>query len=641
MWTKGLIKGVLSFCVFSLFTSPSISSASEYQRVVNYCILEICGMRNDCSNDSEIKSKCEQQAAVIMAEASKMKISCEEQGLAYINNNDGTVTCAGAPPPKPVRRPGNPHVKNEAPLGLEGTVGDDDPQPDPDGNPSDTASGEKPSDEQYKQCRRAGLTDQQCEQENAGSKVSEHQEKCLAAFNKIECTYTELHELEEKCEAAELSECSEGNLAGARHSIDSSTLAELEANIKECEAVQKRANHCCHDPVKCADSDSEFSAGDMTMITAMLQVGGALATAGSGLAEQCRLQKNLGYTGALANAVMGAACFSNRSACSTECSSAAAHWQSYYDKNCETTSSSDYGGCDEKTKSDLRTGIAQLNGGKNRCDGYNVNVAQMGQQATNNVLQAQMAKVCEEQAKNQSAGFDEFAVQDVFNADCSDPTNASNPFCQAQCSTPGSENNPLCRSNSKVDAIGGNDGATSVDFGSRGDTEANVGDDIDPSQLDVTGGAEPTPQSSQGVAARSGGGLPGGGGSPGAFGGGGGGRGGGSKGYDTNILKGTRGGGGYSVSRGGGVRGGGGFKGYGSGGKGASKAGKKFDLKSFLPGRKNDPRRKLAGMGLGTKANQVGNKHGDIWTAVSKRYYQMCITNRLMPDCKGSFRKVK
>ncbi|MCB0412015.1 MAG: hypothetical protein KDD22_05780, partial [Bdellovibrionales bacterium] len=58
---------------------------------------------------------------------------------------------------------------------------------------------------------------------------------------------------------------------------------------------------------------------------------------------------------------------------------------------------------------------------------------------------------------------------------------------------------------------------------------------------------------------------------------------------------------------------------------------KKFDLKQFLPGGKQDPNRQLAGLGS-LPTPDIGPSHADIWTRLSNRVQEICKLNRLY-DC--------
>jgi hypothetical protein len=243
--------------------------------------------------------------------------------------------------------------------------------------------------------------------------------------------------------------------------------------------------------------------------------------------------------------------------------------------------------------------------------------------------------LCKEETDPQTFGFDEFNPDNVFNNDCSDPTNASNPMCQDICSRPGAENNPICRSNSSQTSISSNTGET-ADYGGEGQSAPGMLDmgDGDLEQQAQFSSLGQDPSQANGVP-NGGGGMPGGGGD-GSFGGGDGAGGGSGPGYDTDILNGTSRGGGYtsSMSYGGG---GGGFKGYGQGGnrRPTSAKGESFDLKKFLPGAKMNG--VGAHKGSGTHrgpASGIGGKHQDIFKMISNAYRRLCLTGQLY-DCSA------
>jgi hypothetical protein len=140
-------------------------------------------------------------------------------------------------------------------------------------------------------------------------------------------------------------------------------------------------------------------------------------------------------------------------------------------------------------------------------------------------------------------------------------------------------------------------------------------------------GTNPSSQASSAGIPSNGGGFAAGAGSGGALGGNGGGGAGG--GYNTDVLRGVSGGGGYSGNPGGGyVSASGGFSGYGGG---YTKPSSSFDLRQFLPGGKQDPNRKIAGMG-GARSSEIGPSHADIWNRLSNRVKEICKLNRLY-DC--------
>ncbi len=98
-----------------------------------------------------------------------------------------------------------------------------------------------------------------------------------------------------------------------------------------------------------------------------------------------------------------------------------------------------------------------------------------------------------------------------------------------------------------------------------------------------------------------------------------------------DMMKGERGGGGYSQSPG--MNGavnteGGGFSGYGRG----AEAGSKMDLSQFLPGGAKDPARAMAGLAKPTLSRQVNNAGVNIWNRISDHIRTRC-SQGLLRDC--------
>src|SRR5690606_28853762 len=104
----------------------------------------------------------------------------------------------------------------------------------------------------------------------------------------------------------------------------------------------------------------------------------------------------------------------------------------------------------------------------------------------------------------------------------------------------------------------------------------------------------------------------------------------GSAGYNTDILGNTRLGNGYTnpVMRN--TASGGGWAGYSGRGRTPASQGKPFNPKDYLPGGRLDPKRKLAG--LAGAIPDVAPVHGDIFKNISRKFYQICLRDRLY-DC--------
>ena len=164
----------------------------------------------------------------------------------------------------------------------------------------------------------------------------------------------------------------------------------------------------------------------------------------------------------------------------------------------------------------------------------------------------------------------------------------------------------------------------------------NPADDSAMSPASADGNADPraagTPPT-VGSVPNGGGGMPGGGGgAPASLGGGGGGGGAAGK-TNTDVLQGFGGSGGgmgamaanMNMKNG---ESGGGYS-YGQGGYGQDEPG--LDLSQFLPGGRQDPTRKIAG--IAESANfQIQSKEVNIWSRISERIKARC-SQGLLRDC--------
>ncbi|MCB0390138.1 MAG: hypothetical protein KDD58_02550 [Bdellovibrionales bacterium] len=280
--------------------------------------------------------------------------------------------------------------------------------------------------------------------------------------------------------------------------------------------------------------------------------------------------------------------------------------------------------------------IAETNKHINKCESLATAEVDMGTRAvTTFVSTSQMAKICQDVAMATPPPV----APGLPNNLCSDPTDLSNPYCRQQfCSQPGSMNLPECQSASNVtrNKLGSGSGS-SVPFGAAGGTRESVdlggADEGLGNQLPSTGNNEIGDRSVVATQGGTTGGLPGGGGTGGGGASGGGGGGGQQKGLKTDILGGLGGGSGYSVSS----MGFGGGGGYSNpvGGSGRNNKAKPFDLAKYLP--KKPPQRKLAGLSGGGRglSGQIAGKHENIWSRVTNKYIEYCLTNRLYCPNRG------
>lgn len=427
--------------------------------------------------------------------------------------------------------------------------------------------------------------------------------------------------------------------------------AEVDHDREYCESSQTAARICCTDPIQCVSGVSGPTAGTITAVgsialgaLAATSMAGAQGGDPNGIAKNCQLMKTLGMGGAAANTALGAKCFADKGTCESRCEEVRNKYRRVLADcdNLETVWRQNNGQgqrCPTTWTSDYRSVIATATGRRDACTGYNANIAAMGNQATQSALASKFAEQCENAATAQSTGFPDIDQQPVFNGDCNDPVNASNPIC-IKCRGSAAQYDPLCRGlngGRDVSGVGtGGSGFSQADYGTRkvDGSDLNVPTVDGQKQGPVFG--DPASQRAQANAIpQNGGGFSGGSGGGGMpFGGGqGGGGGGGEPGYDTDILKGVGGGGGYSVSSVP-VDSRGGYAGPSGGrlGNGEANPFDKFNLKKYLPGGERDPRaRGLAG--LQTGKTEIGKPHEDIFQRVTDRVKVLCRMKRLY-DCK-------
>ena len=267
-----------------------------------------------------------------------------------------------------------------------------------------------------------------------------------------------------------------------------------------------------------------------------------------------------------------------------------------------------------------------------QCRSLNGQIAAQAIQGISSALAAQIASQCQ-QMTAQSNGLQPSDIE--FLPDCSDPANSSNPNCNGECSGPDAASNPFCKTGAGTAGNGGAGTSYAMHEASYGDNNANY--DSNPDLLDGVGMQENIGFGAEGQSQANA--IQGGGGGGMGSGAGGASLGGDGKGkaqgggYNTNVLKGASGGGGYVGPSTGSVgvsSSGGGFKGYGR----ARRAGgdDSIDLKQFLPGGKKDPRKRTVAALAGSKAAQIGRKETNIFQTMSVKYRQMCKLKRMW-DC--------
>lgn len=215
--------------------------------------------------------------------------------------------------------------------------------------------------------------------------------------------------------------------------------AQVTAEVKACTDSKEVADTCCGDPVQCMDEDSEFSLGNMQLITSMTMAGNTLA--GGSIAEQCSRAKKLNQFGSLANSAMAVTCQTQKTSCEDACGKSLQKYKALLDECKQGTpllNPMQRSQCNRFFQA-----YNTLNRTNKSCEGLAGQVSTMGVQAVSQVQAARMNELCEEQAKA-SANAPTFVDNGPAQPDCADPANASNPFCQ-NCSGPEAANNPACQ----------------------------------------------------------------------------------------------------------------------------------------------------------------------------------------------------
>ena len=402
----------------------------------------------------------------------------------------------------------------------------------------------------------------------------------------------------------------------------------IREQLSLCKSEVSKSIECCNDPLQCVTGIPGLGMGILTIaqLFAFQQKPGNEG----GIAQQCELYKHLGYTVAGITGAVGAFCGAQKIRCDNSCKETHVQLEGLLEE-CERNSGSDRW----KECGELRHLRIKASNRIDTCSQLNANISINLQSAIYSFASAKQAELCEEMAKDSTSSEDELLDDSgptipppIDPNDCSHPANATSPICRMNCQRPGAANDPLCQLRPPDKTLDGPDTGFQ-------DSHSNSDDELDLSLM------ENDPQSvipevapeHLGIAGQGGGGGSVGRAPSGGFGGGGANPGRESngkkgKGHNTNILKGHRSQTGFSRKYG---SSGGGFSGYGSSRQSSkSDSYPAFDLKSFLPGGKKDPKRKVALQ----KAQQIGAKHTDIWQKITLRYQGACQIRHLK-DCRG------
>lgn len=417
----------------------------------------------------------------------------------------------------------------------------------------------------------------------------------------------------------------ESSPATAQNQTDPGIKNQADEDLKACRDQQARTKRCCLNPVACMTTGGVQDA--FNMLSGLAAAGGAvmIGTAGNDpkkLQQACSIMQGLGYGSGATNAGLAAVCYTEISSCEDKCDAVKNKYKNMISDVCPGGSSS----C--AIKSHLSSVSSEASSASYSCQSMNGQVQSMATQAVAGGLSGSFGGLCAN-LSNANTGFPNLDKQPIFNTDCNNPLNASNPAC-LNCALAANKTNPLCN---QAGSRGLGDGSGvamtgSPNFGmgsaNQNNVAANAGFDGN-GQKDVTGGGQFKPSSSGGVPNAPGQML--GSGSSGNFGSPDRPQGGRGAGYNTDVLQGTGGGGGYTVSSAPVAGGGGGFGGYGQQGT-DPKTGKPFDLRNYLPGGSKDPKRAIAG--LGGIRPEFGNKFDDIFKRINDRYTVLCKLGRML-----------
>ncbi len=386
-------------------------------------------------------------------------------------------------------------------------------------------------------------------------------------------------------------------------------VAQAQNDLNLCRQQAARARTCCTNPIACmtGSSDAQSAYQGLTQLAA---AGGTLMLGASGgdpaqLQQICNVMQDISYGSAGANATFAGVCYSEKSSCQDKCE------LSQYKNQMDGLTPDD--------KAKLTTSMSDASTTAGSCQQLNEQVAQMSKQAMQGAVGGSLSSLCANISKA-STGYSNLDKQAVFNVDCSLPSNQANPAC-LNCGQAQNANNPICKTQTVSNGQSLGDGSLSslsskANFGAglgAANVNANAGLDGNGTAKNIQGGAA-TPTTNPGVAANSGQFL--GGASAGSNFGlpdrGGQGRG---QGYNTDVLNGTSGGGGYTVSSvpvNGSPGGGGNFM-------STDKDGKPVDLRDYLPGHRLDPKRAVASVS-NLNHPELGSKEENIFERLHKVY---------------------
>jgi hypothetical protein len=437
------------------------------------------------------------------------------------------------------------------------------------------------------------------------------------------------------------------NPAGTQPEATASSETEIQyrasaytSKLNECNRTEKLAEKCCQNPELCiTDASANSDKTDASTALKFLQFGTSLFVnlPRADIAQMCGSLESAAKMSAILNAALAQVCTSRVSDCKRACGDPVKELDNQLEQlelSPQSISQLSQVRLIENKKKDFESNNTS-------CMQYDNTSLRMQSQTIINVAMANMAKKCKEdtQAQNKQV-VDPFA-----HPDCTTPQAVSSPLCQEQCSRPGASTDPNCMAYLNRT---GQDKLTTTPNGNAAGGSKMI-NPFDKANLGGLGGEGPQDPLMPNVEAKNfgiNGGAPGAGGGGGLGGGGdSGGSGnsaasssGGGEGWNTDIAKGERAGGGYSSAGGLRTSPGGGFSGYGN--AITTDKGKGFNLKDFLPGMNNKMGKPVAFRNPAQFTPGVSPAHVDIFQKITDRFYEVCLKDGLY-DCASVIKMKK
>ncbi len=406
-------------------------------------------------------------------------------------------------------------------------------------------------------------------------------------------------------------------------------------DISACTERQDEASDCCENPLKCAFGIDALGTASSNQLDRIVTQAVGNATVGAGQTAQCKFIKNANAVMAAMHSSMASQCGKKVNSCKQVCKTMITHVESEMTRlSCKKTgisnsrtmtlsvSSNPIDAICNRAQEDLN----QLRAPTEICnDTLNEALGQLGMQLAQNVSDMAAANSCEDLSKQNAGPVDKFDPNSLM-PNCSDPANASHPFCMFN-STSGSQG-VAARAAS---AGGGFDSTANIGGAGAGEGEQGVIIPETAIKANESAGIGGGGSGSSGLGSSGGsGGGSSQAGSGGASGGGG------SSGLNTNIANATaRSGWTQSSSDSGGSGG------YSSSRKRDKDSGGGLDFKKMLGmlnKNKASGSRSIAGFGAAKKAQDVDKAYGDIFKKISDTWFKNCETDTY-DDCKGNMRQ--